>query len=167
MPDEVSNLQFDDISDRAVKVVWSSPKQSNGILTGYRLKYLVKDHMNTLKEELFPPNISSVMIENLEATTFYTFEISAMTAVGDGPTKEATIQSGIKPVLPSAPFNLALSNIEAFSVVLQFTPGFDGNSSISKWTVQVIFISYYTIVLFEMHIKYSMNRLKPRGIQAG
>lgn len=39
-------------------------------------------------------------------------------------------------MLPHAPSKLALSNIEAFSVVLQFTPGFDGNSSIIKWTVQ-------------------------------
>lgn len=60
-----------------------------------------------------------------------------MTEKGDGLAKEASIQSGVKPVLPHAPYNLALSNIEAFSVVLQFTPGFDGNSSISKWTVQV------------------------------
>ncbi|EFX80079.1 hypothetical protein DAPPUDRAFT_8072, partial [Daphnia pulex] len=47
-----------------------------------------------------------------------------------------TIQSGIDPVLPGAPKRLAVSNIEAFSVVLQFTPGFDGNSSVTKWTVQ-------------------------------
>ncbi len=33
---------------------------------------------------------------------------------------------------------LAVSNIEPFSVVLQFTPGFDGNSSITKWTVQAL-----------------------------
>lgn len=50
--------------------------------------------------------------------------------------KVAIIQSGVEPVLPHPPSKLALSNIEAFSVVLQFTPGFDGNSSITKWTVQ-------------------------------
>lgn len=54
-----------------------------------------------------------------------------------GAIKTATIQSGIEPVLPGAPTRLAVSNIEAFSVVLQFTPGFDGNSSVTKWTVQV------------------------------
>jgi protein sidekick len=31
---------------------------------------------------------------------------------------------------------IALSNIEAFSVVIQFDPGFDGNSSIERWTVE-------------------------------
>lgn len=53
-----------------------------------------------------------------------------------GVVRTATIQSGIEPVLPGPPSRLAVSNIEAFSVVLQFTPGFDGNSSITKWTVQ-------------------------------
>lgn len=49
----------------------------------------------------------------------------------------AVIQSGVEPVLPHPPTKLAVTNIEAFSVVLQFTPGFDGNSSIIKWIVEV------------------------------
>ena len=63
--------------------------------------------------------------------------MAAWTNEGVGAAKTATIQSGIEPVLPGPPSRLAVSNIEAFSVVLQFTPGFDGNSSITKWTVQV------------------------------
>ena len=31
-----------------------------------------------------------------------------------------------------------LYTLEPFSVVLQFTPGFDGNSSITQWTVQAL-----------------------------
>ena len=64
--------------------------------------------------------------------------MAAWTNEGVGAAKTATIQSGIEPVLPGPPSRLAVSNIEAFSVVLQFTPGFDGNSSITKWTVQLI-----------------------------
>lgn len=63
--------------------------------------------------------------------------MAAWTATGMGAIKTATIQSGVEPVLPGPPTRLAVSNIEAFSVVLQFTPGFDGNSSVTKWTVQV------------------------------
>lgn len=80
-----------------------------------------------LKNELF----------YLQASTHYKFWLCALTAVGEGPARAAVIQSGVEPVLPDAPRNLALSNIEAFSVLLQFTHGFDGNSSISLWTVQV------------------------------
>ncbi|CAB3242123.1 unnamed protein product [Arctia plantaginis] len=136
IPDEVGSLLFDDISDRAVRVSWSSPKKSNGILMGYKLSYQMKDDNDTYKEEVLPPNITSIKVEHLQASTHYRFWLCAMTAVGEGPAWAAVIQSGVEPVLPEAPRNLALSNIEAFSVLLQFTQGFDGNSSISLWTVQ-------------------------------
>jgi protein sidekick len=74
---------------------------------------------------------------HFKATTHYRFEVSAQTGVGFGPARVATIQSGVEPVLPNPPVRLAVTNIEAFSVVLQFTPGFDGNSSITKWIVEV------------------------------
>lgn len=73
----------------------------------------------------------------MQPTTHYKFEAYAWTRIGFGPSKVATIQSGVEPVLPQPPTKLAITNIEAFSVVLQFTPGFDGNSSITKWIVEV------------------------------
>lgn len=136
LPDEVSSIQFDEISDRAVKVLWSPPKKSNGILIGYKLSYEIIDQPETIQEEILPPNVSNAKIEHLQASTHYKFWLRALTAVGAGAPRTATIQSGVEPVLPTAPRNLALSNIDAFSVLLQFTPGFDGNSSISLWTVQ-------------------------------
>ncbi|XP_049831894.1 protein sidekick isoform X2 [Schistocerca gregaria] len=136
VPDEVGSLQFDDISDRAVKVIWSAPKRTNGILRGYQLKYMQKDSLSDVKTQNFTADAISVMVNNLQAMTHYRFEVSAWTSVGFGPVKVATIQSGIEPVLPHPPTKLAVSNIEPFSVVLQFTPGFDGNSSIAKWTVE-------------------------------
>lgn len=136
VPDEVSNLQFDEVSDRAVKVIWSPPKQINGILTGYQVKYQIKDDANTLKVTNLTASETSLKVSHLMATTHYWFEITAWTQVGPGYPKTATIQSGVEPVLPDPPMQLALSNIEAFSVVIQFTPGFDGNSSITKWIVE-------------------------------
>ncbi|KAI8435034.1 hypothetical protein MSG28_003463 [Choristoneura fumiferana] len=136
IPDEVANLQFDDISDRAVRVSWLPPKKSNGILVAYRLSYQVKDDNNTYKEEILPANVTSIRVEHLQASTHYKFWVCALTGVGAGSARAASIQSGVEPVLPAAPRSLALSNIGAFSVLLQFTPGFDGNSSISLWTVQ-------------------------------
>ncbi|KAI4461154.1 titin [Holotrichia oblita] len=136
VPDEVSSLQFDEVSDRAVKVIWSAPKQTNGILRGYQVIYEVKDQPQTKKGQNFTSNTTSMKVTHLQATTHYRFEVSAWTSKGHGPPKIAVIQSGVEPVLPHPPSKLALSNIEAFSVVLQFTPGFDGNSSITKWTVE-------------------------------
>nr|NP_001284758.1 sidekick, isoform I [Drosophila melanogaster]AHN59229.1 sidekick, isoform I [Drosophila melanogaster] len=136
VPDEVTGLHFDDVSDRSVKVLWAPPRASNGILTGYTVRYQVKDRPDTLKSFNLTADDTELTVNQLQATTHYWFEIVAWTRVGSGIPKTATIQSGVEPVLPHAPTALALSNIEAFSVVLQFTPGFDGNSSITKWKVE-------------------------------
>lgn len=136
VPDEVEMLQFDEVSDRAVKVIWSPPKNINGILTGYQVRYQIKDQPNTMKTVNLTASENALKVTQLMAITHYWFEVTASTRMGSGFPRTATIQSGIEPVLPSAPTQLALSNIEAFSVVLQFTPGFDGNSSITKWTVE-------------------------------
>ncbi|CAH0555093.1 unnamed protein product [Brassicogethes aeneus] len=136
VPDEVESLQFNDISDRAIKVLWKPPKQVNGVLTGYQIKWQIKDKQETKRVRNLTAETQSLDITDLQATTHYRFEVIAMTTVGLGMAKLAIIQSGVEPVLPSPPSKLALSNIEAFSVVLQFTPGFDGNSSIIKWSVE-------------------------------
>ncbi|XP_014483007.1 PREDICTED: protein sidekick isoform X1 [Dinoponera quadriceps] len=136
VPDEVENLQFDEISDRALTVKWAPPRETNGILTHYQLKYMIKEVPDSLQVKNFTADVSSTKVEHLQALTHYKFEVTAWTSVGAGKAKVAVIQSGVEPVLPEPPTKLALSNIDAFSVVLQFTPGFDGNSSISKWTVQ-------------------------------
>ncbi|XP_053987372.1 protein sidekick isoform X4 [Hylaeus volcanicus] len=136
VPEEVENLQFEDISDRSLTVRWSPPPEVNGILTNYQLKYMIKDLPDSQKAENFTADVLSAKIEHLQAMTHYKFEVIAWTSVGPGKPRVAVIQSGVEPVLPEPPTKLALSNIDAFSVVLQFTPGFDGNSSITKWTVQ-------------------------------
>lgn len=136
VPDEVASLHFDEVSDRAVKVLWSPPKSINGILTGYQVRYQVKDDLNTQQVANLTAKETSLKVTKLMATTRYQFEITAFTKMGPGPAKVATMQSGVEPVLPAPPTQLALSNIEAFSVVLQFTQVFDGNSSIIKWTVE-------------------------------
>ncbi|XP_041447890.1 protein sidekick isoform X6 [Drosophila obscura] len=136
VPDEITALHFDDVSDRSVKVLWAPPRFANGILTGYTVRYQVKDRPETMKFFNLTADDNELTVNQLQATTHYWFEVCAWTRVGSGPPKTATIQSGVEPVLPHAPTTLALSNIEAFSVVLQFTPGFDGNSSITKWKVE-------------------------------
>ncbi|XP_050099535.1 protein sidekick isoform X2 [Anopheles aquasalis] len=137
VPDEVASLQFTGISDRAVTVLWDPPRRTNGILLGYQVRYYERDSgPGTARTVNLTAEANSLQVTHLTATTHYTFEVNGWTAVGEGVPKVATIQSGIEPVLPRPPYQLALSNIEAFSVVIQFTPGFDGNSSITRWIVE-------------------------------
>lgn len=135
IPGEVSVLQFIGVSDRELTIKWSEPVDTNGILTGYQVKYKVKDSTDTKVVNL-TSHETSLHVTQLKALTHYWFEVVAWTSKGYGKEKTALIQSGIEPVLPEPPLTLALSNIEAFSVVVQFTPGFDGNSSITKWIVE-------------------------------
>ncbi|ODM95509.1 Protein sidekick [Orchesella cincta] len=136
VPDEVATLHFEDISDRSVKVVWTKPVKTNGELTGYVVRYGIKDHPTSFKDMNITSNTTYAKITALKASTYYTFEVCGYTQIGRGSCKAASMRSGVEPVLPHPPTNLAVSNIQPFSVVIQFRPGFDGNSSITKWTIQ-------------------------------
>jgi protein sidekick len=137
LPEEVSQFKFTDILDKSVRVLWSAPKRVNGKLLGYTLKYYVVGSNEGQKQIVnFTAQQNETIISNLRPQTAYTFEINAWTQVGAGPVESSTIQSSVPPVLPQPPTHLAISNIGAFSVVLQFTPGFNGNASISKWIVE-------------------------------
>lgn len=69
MPDEVGSLLFDDISDRAVRVSWTQPRKSNGVLIGYKLTYQIKEKPDTIKEEVLPPNVTSIKVEHLQVNS--------------------------------------------------------------------------------------------------
>lgn len=137
LPFPVSFIKFRDILDKSVRVLWAKPKRVNGKLLGYTLKHNVvgADPQSTIVHN-FTAQDNQTTISDLKPQTAYTFEISAWTDVGPGPAISSTIQSSVPPVLPVAPTHLAISNIAPFSVVLQFTPGFNGNASISKWIVE-------------------------------
>lgn len=70
MPDEVSLLQFNDVSDRAVNVAWAPPRQVNGILTGYRVRYQIKDTPSTLKIVNLSSNVTSLMVTQLQVKLY-------------------------------------------------------------------------------------------------
>ncbi|CAG0892307.1 unnamed protein product [Darwinula stevensoni] len=136
VPEPVKEMKFENITDREVTVLWTAPEHANGVLLGYTLIYMVKDLPHTADIRNLTAGTLRLRITDLQAMTHYRFEIYAWTSMGRGSSKVAVIQSGVEPVLPDPPTKLAVSNIEAFSVVLQFTPGFDGNSSIIKWVMQ-------------------------------
>ena len=137
LPEKVSQFKFRDILDKSVRALWAPPNRVNGKLVGYTLKYYVVGANENQKKFInFTADQNETIISDLKPQTAYTFEINAWTKVGAGPIESSTIQSSVPPVLPHPPTHLAISNIGPFSVVLQFTPGFNGNASISKWIVE-------------------------------
>jgi len=71
----VENLQFEDISDRALTVKWNPPKETNGILTHYQLKYMIKDIPDSLRVENFTADVLSTKVEHLQVIEFKQHEI--------------------------------------------------------------------------------------------
>jgi len=136
-PDKVENFRFWNIFDKTVNVGWNRPARMKGELTGYTLKYYIDDAPRdqwTISN--YTADTYEAVINDLKPVTSYKFEINAWSKVGAGPVTTAVIKTSIPPVLPLPPSRLAISNIGAFSVVLQFTPGFNGNATISKWVVE-------------------------------
>lgn len=137
LPGEISDLRYWNLWDKSVEFGWTPPSHPNGRLVGYTLKHYVAD---TPRDQWtvsnYTANTTQTLITNLKPVTPYMFEINAWTRVGPGPVRSMIIKTSIPPVLPQPPTRLAISNIGPFSVVLQFTPGFNGNASISKWIVE-------------------------------
>ena len=66
VPDEVTSLRFDEISDRSVRVSWSPPEKTNGILVGYTVRWSVKDMPHTLKVKNVSVDVTSLVVNSLQ-----------------------------------------------------------------------------------------------------
>ncbi|CAG06587.1 unnamed protein product, partial [Tetraodon nigroviridis] len=135
-PGAVGHLSFTEILDTSLKVSWSEPSEKNGVLTGYRISWEEYNRTNTRVTHYLPNVTLEYRVTGLTALTTYTIEVAGMTSKGQGLLSSSTISSGVPPELPGPPTNLAISNIGPRSVTLQFKPGYDGKTSISRWQVE-------------------------------
>ncbi|XP_047428886.1 protein sidekick-2 isoform X1 [Mugil cephalus] len=135
-PGAVGHLSFTDILDTSLKVSWKEPLEKNGVLTGYRISWEEFNRTNTRVTHYLPNLTQEYKVTGLTALTTYTIQVAAMTSKGQGQLSASTISSGVPPELPGPPTNLAISNIGPRSVNLQFKPGYDGKTSISRWLVE-------------------------------
>ncbi|XP_012588441.1 PREDICTED: protein sidekick-2 [Condylura cristata] len=136
VPGPVGHLSFSEILDTSLKVSWQEPGEKNGVLTGYRISLEEYNRTNTRVTHYLPNGTLEYRVTGLTALTTYTIEVAAMTTKGQGQVSASTISSGVPPELPGAPSNLGISNIGPRSVTLQFRPGYDGKTSISRWLVE-------------------------------
>ncbi|XP_061567904.1 protein sidekick-2 isoform X2 [Cololabis saira] len=134
-PGAVGHLSFTDILDTSLKVSWKEPQEKNGMLTGFRISWEEFNRTNTRVTHYLPNVTQDYKVTGLTALTTYTIQVAAMTSKGQGQLSASTISSGVPPELPGPPTNLAISNIGPRSVTLQFKPGYDGKTSISRWLV--------------------------------
>uniref|UniRef100_A0A672MFG4 Sidekick cell adhesion molecule 2 n=1 Tax=Sinocyclocheilus grahami TaxID=75366 RepID=A0A672MFG4_SINGR len=135
-PGPVGHLSFTEILDTSLKVSWKDPPEKNGILTGYRISWEEFNRTNTRVTHYLPNITQEYRVTGLTALTTYTIQVAGMTAKGQGQLSSSTISSGVPPEMPGPPTNIAISNISPRSVTLQFKPGYDGKTSISRWLVE-------------------------------
>ncbi|PWA21587.1 hypothetical protein CCH79_00003262, partial [Gambusia affinis] len=135
-PGAVGHLSFTEILDTSLKVSWSEPSEKNGVLTGYRISWEEFNRTNTRVTHYLPNITLEYRVTGLTALTTYTIEVAGMTSKGQGQLSSSTISSGVPPELPGPPTNIAITNIGPRSVNLQFKPGYDGKTSISRWLVE-------------------------------
>uniref|UniRef100_A0A672M0W1 Sidekick cell adhesion molecule 2 n=1 Tax=Sinocyclocheilus grahami TaxID=75366 RepID=A0A672M0W1_SINGR len=102
----------------------------------YRISWEEYNRTNTRVTHYLPNVTLEYRVTGLTAITTYTIEVAGMTSKGQGQLSSSTISSGVPPELPGPPTNLAISNIGPRSVTLQFKPGYDGKTSISRWQVE-------------------------------
>ncbi|XP_062359287.1 protein sidekick-1 [Cinclus cinclus] len=135
-PGAVGHLSFTEILDTSLKVSWQEPVEKNGIITGYQISWEVYGRNESRLARTLSNSTLEYKITGLASLTTYTIEVAAVTAQGSGSVTSSTISSGVPPELPGAPTNLVISNISPRSATLQFRPGYDGKTSISKWIVE-------------------------------
>lgn len=65
--------------------------------------------------------------------------------------------------MPGPPTNIAISNIGPRSVALQFKPGYDGKTSISRWVVeaQVMQTAPVSVSLCCLHMSLQNHQITP------
>ncbi|XP_053310046.1 protein sidekick-2 [Spea bombifrons] len=136
VPGPVGDLSFDDILDTSLRVTWKEPTEKNGILTGYKISWEEFNQTNTRVTHYLPNLTLEYRVTGLTSLTTYTIQVAGMTSKGQGAVSSSTISSGVPPELPGAPTNLGITNIGPRSVTLQFRPGYDGKTSISRWQVE-------------------------------
>ncbi|KAG8446470.1 hypothetical protein GDO86_014070 [Hymenochirus boettgeri] len=136
VPGPVGKLGFEDILDTSLRVTWEEPTEKNGILTGYKISWEEFNQTNTRVTHYLPNLTLEYRVTGLTSLTTYTIQVAGMTSKGQGAVSSSTISSGVPPELPGSPSSLGISNIGSRSVTLQFRPGYDGKTSISKWLVE-------------------------------
>ncbi|XP_077862227.1 protein sidekick-2-like, partial [Saccoglossus kowalevskii] len=136
VPGPVGDLRFFDIYDDSLKVDWTEPEEINGILIGYTVGWQEYNISSTYQSEEISSDTVVYTVTGLTQLTTYEIMVSASTQMGAGPTVVSTISSGVPPELPTNPVNVVISNVQARSVNIQFTPGYNGKTSINTWKVE-------------------------------
>lgn len=122
--------------DTSVNITWNRPRKINGILVGFLITYQRKDYNLSQESKKLPPSSRSYEVTKLQALTSYVISVQAESRKGLGVKRIIEAKTGEPPELPEPPIILGISDLQARSVQIRFTPGFNGFTSINFWIVE-------------------------------
>ncbi|XP_036383011.1 integrin beta-4 isoform X1 [Megalops cyprinoides] len=105
VPSEPGRLAFNVISPTVTQLSWAEPAETNGIITAYEVNYTPIDEDGkhtgpTKKVKIDNPKKRMLLIENLQASQTYIYNVRACNSVGWGPFRDATINLATQPNRP-------------------------------------------------------------------
>lgn len=138
-PEAVTSLEFTDVTDKSLRVLWKPPNRTHGVLDFYTLEYSESSVPDKRISQRIRASLNEAKITDLTPQTSYTVEVFAHTNAGlRGPGKAGEVRTRVTPVLPEPPTNLVASNIGPHAALINFKPGFDGNANIDRWIVEAL-----------------------------
>ncbi|KAL4655476.1 neural cell adhesion molecule L1.1-like isoform X1 [Arapaima gigas] len=87
VPGAPASLRFDSPSETSLTLYWHPPRDPNGKLISYKLRYheiMENDNSVMTIMDIEDPHVHHKTLDNLDPKTFYTFYLSALTAAGEG-----------------------------------------------------------------------------------
>uniref|UniRef100_A0A8D0HE11 Sidekick cell adhesion molecule 2 n=1 Tax=Sphenodon punctatus TaxID=8508 RepID=A0A8D0HE11_SPHPU len=130
VPGPVGHLSFNEILDTSLKVSWQEPVEKNGILTGYRISWEDSGMGGQV-----PVTVSLPLQLGMRLVLVWS-PLPDRDLLAPAPKPPLSHLCFYFAELPGSPTNLGISNIGPRSVTLQFRPGYDGKTSISRWLVE-------------------------------
>lgn len=150
IPGEISDIYFNNVYDTSLEIEWCAPMQQNGRILSYVISYRPVNSISTTTKfnkstSIQQPKFEHITqnnftLKNLKLSTEYLIGIRAKTQAGDGQTKLTQIKSGVPPELPEPSKAIVIRTISNTFVELEFIPGFNGKTSISKWIVEALVV---------------------------
>ncbi|XP_077950112.1 ephrin type-A receptor 7 isoform X3 [Gasterosteus aculeatus] len=82
-PSQVSEVIKEKVQQRSIQLSWQEPRQPNGVITEYEIKYYEKDQKDRVYSTVRSKSTSAT-VNNLKPSTAYVFQIRAFTEAGYG-----------------------------------------------------------------------------------
>uniref|UniRef100_A0A674PLS7 Ephrin type-A receptor 7 n=1 Tax=Takifugu rubripes TaxID=31033 RepID=A0A674PLS7_TAKRU len=82
-PSQISKFIKEAVQQRSIQLSWQEPRQANGVIKEYEIKYYEKDQKDRIYSTVRSQSTSAT-VNNLKPSTAYVFQIRAFTEAGYG-----------------------------------------------------------------------------------